>query len=117
MSIKKKAEMKAVIKSKFLCQDKFSNDIETLVKENAGMNYIEAVCHYCEQNGIEIESVYDIPSWKLLHRKYFTQEDVGIGKLYQQTCVNYGFDPEDAGKVMGMAAYGKHDAYYIQQKW
>lgn len=68
-------------------------------------------------DGIEIESVYDIPSWKLLHRKYFTQDDVGIGKLYQQTCVNYGFDPEDAGKVMGMAAYGKHDAYYIQQKW
>ena len=31
--------------------------------------------------------------------------------------MNYGFDPEDAGKVMGMAAYGKHDAYYIQQKW
>ena len=68
-------------------------------------------------DGIEIESVYDIPSWKLLHRKYFTEEDVGIGKLYQQTCVNYGFDPEDAGKVMGMAAYGKHDAYYIQQRW
>ena len=68
-------------------------------------------------DGIEIESVYDIPSWKLLHRKYFTEEDIGIGKLYQQTCVNYGFDPEDAGKVMGMAAYGKHDAYYIQQKW
>ena len=68
-------------------------------------------------DGIEIESVYDIPSWKLLHRKYFTEEDVGIGKLYQQTCVNYGFDPEDAGKVMGMAAYGKHDAYYVQQKW
>jgi len=57
MSIKKKAEMKAVIKSKFLCQDKFSNDIETLVKDNASMNYIEAICHYCEQNGIEIESV------------------------------------------------------------
>ena len=68
-------------------------------------------------DGIEIESVYDIPSWKLLHRKYFREDDVGIGKLYQQTCVNYGFDPEDAGKVMGMAAYGKHDAYYIQQKW
>ena len=21
------------------------------------MNYIEAICHYCEENGIEIESV------------------------------------------------------------
>ena len=67
--------------------------------------------------GIEIESVYDLPSWKLLYRKYFTQEDIGIGKLYQQTCVKYGFHEEDAGKVMGLAAYGKHDAYYLQQRW
>ena len=52
-----KAEMRASIKHKFLCQDKFSNDIELLVKENNDMNYIEAICHYCEQNSIEIESV------------------------------------------------------------
>jgi len=52
-----KAEMRSVLKNKFLCQDKFSNDIEMLVKDNAEMNYIEAICHYCEQNSIEIESV------------------------------------------------------------
>ena len=52
-----KAEMRSVLKNKFLCQDKFSNDIENLVKDNSGMNYIEAICHYCEQNSIEIESV------------------------------------------------------------
>ena len=52
-----KAEMRLVLKNKFLCQDKFSNDIENLVKDNSGMNYIEAICHYCEQNSIEIESV------------------------------------------------------------
>ena len=51
------AEMRIVLKNKFLCQDKFSNDIENLVKDNSGMNYIEAICHYCEQNSIEIESV------------------------------------------------------------
>lgn len=52
-----KQEIKKILKSKFLCQDKFSNDIEILVKENADMNYIEAVCHYCEENNIEIESI------------------------------------------------------------
>ena len=52
-----KAEMRLVLKNKFLCQDKFSNDIENLVKDNSGMNYIEAICHYCELNSIEIESV------------------------------------------------------------
>ena len=49
--------MRALLKKKFLCQDKFSNDIENLVSSNASMNYIEAICHYCEQNSIEIESV------------------------------------------------------------
>ena len=55
--MKSKSEDKSIIKSKFLCQDKFSNDIEQLVKDNAGMNYIEAVCHYCDENKIEIENV------------------------------------------------------------
>jgi len=55
--MKSKSEVKSIIKSKFLCQDKFSNDIEQLVKDNAGMNYIEAVCHYCDENKIEIENV------------------------------------------------------------
>ncbi len=67
--------------------------------------------------GIEIETVYHLPSWKVLHKKYFSQEDIGIGKKFQQTCVNYGFDEEDAGKVMGMAAYGKPDAFYLQKEW
>ncbi len=52
-----KTEMRTILKNKFLCQDKFSNDIELLVKENNDMNYIEAICHYCEENSIEIESV------------------------------------------------------------
>jgi|TARA_Y100000589_G_scaffold215412_1_gene203245 hypothetical protein len=55
--MKSKSEVKSILKSKFLCQDKFSNDIEQLVKDNAGMNYIEAICHYCEENNIEIENV------------------------------------------------------------
>ena len=28
-----------------------------LVKDNKEMNYIEAICHYCAENSIEIESV------------------------------------------------------------
>ena len=55
-----KSEMKSILKSKFLCQDKFTNDIENLVKNNAEMNYIEAICFYCESNNIEIESVSNL---------------------------------------------------------
>ena len=57
MATKTKTEMRAVLKNKFLCQDKFTNDIENLVQNNNDMNYIEAICHYCEENSIEIESV------------------------------------------------------------
>ena len=46
-----------MIKKNFLCSEKFAMEIEKLVKENESMNYIEAICHYCEQNSIEIESV------------------------------------------------------------
>ena len=55
--MKSKSEVKSILKSKFLCQDKFSNEIEQLVNENVEMNYIEAICHYCEENNIEIEKV------------------------------------------------------------
>jgi len=52
-----KTEVRSMLKTKFLCQDKFSNDIEMLVKDNAEMKYIEAICHYCSENNIEIENV------------------------------------------------------------
>ena len=67
--------------------------------------------------GIEIESIFDIPSWKVLHKKYWSEDDRGIGKDYEAVCVNYGFHKDDAGKVMGLAAHGKHEAFYVQQKW
>ena len=57
MPAKTKVQIKESLKGKFLCQDKFSNDIEILVRENKEMNYIEAICHYCESNNVEIESV------------------------------------------------------------
>lgn len=52
-----KQALNDLIKTKFLCQDKFSNAIETIVSQNPEVNYIEAICQYCEENNIEIESV------------------------------------------------------------
>jgi len=45
------------LKDKFLCQTKFTKDIETLVKEDPDFNYIDAIVYYCEENKIELESV------------------------------------------------------------
>ena len=69
------------------------------------------------KDGIEIETIFDVPSWRVLHKKYWTPEDQGIGKEFEQVCVNYGFHKDDAGKIMGLSAYGKQEAYYVQQAW
>ncbi|MBW2452161.1 MAG: late promoter transcription accessory protein [Deltaproteobacteria bacterium] len=45
------------LKEKFLCQTKFTQDIEDLVKNNDDLNYIDAIVHYCDDNKIELESV------------------------------------------------------------
>lgn len=45
-----------LIKEKFLCQAKFAQDIEKIVKTN-GFNYIDAIISYCEENKIEVDTV------------------------------------------------------------
>ena len=49
-------DVNSLIKEKFLCQSKFAQDIEHLVMSSK-INYIEAIVTYCEDNGIEFESV------------------------------------------------------------
>ena len=51
------SKLKSALESKFLCQVKFSQIIEEIVKVNKDMNYIDAIVYYCEQNNIEVESV------------------------------------------------------------
>ena len=48
-------DLDKALKAKFLCQTKFTQDIENLVKDNDDLNYIDAIVHYCEQNKIEVE--------------------------------------------------------------
>lgn len=47
-----------LIKQKFLTPVKFAMEIEKIVKESDGLiNYIDAVVVYCEDTGLELESV------------------------------------------------------------
>jgi len=50
-------KLKSALDLKFLCPAKFSQIIEELVKTNEEMNYIDAIVYYCEQNGLEVDSV------------------------------------------------------------
>ena len=49
-------KIEEVLNQKFLSKDKFAEDIESLVLHSK-MNYIDAIVKYCEDNGIEIETV------------------------------------------------------------
>lgn len=44
------------IKDKFLCPQRFAQDIEHIVKTSK-ITYIDAIVSYCEENNIEIETV------------------------------------------------------------
>ena len=50
-------ELEKVLESKFFCPSRFAQEIESLVIENNGMNYIDAIVHSCDQNSIDVESV------------------------------------------------------------
>jgi|TARA_B100000508_G_C11394610_1_gene245117 hypothetical protein len=60
-------ELEKVIEEKFLTPSKFSMEIETIVSKEK-INYIEAICQYCEDNDIEIESVSKLISKPLKER-------------------------------------------------
>ena len=60
-------ELEQAIEDKFLTPSKFSLEIEKIVVEE-NMNYIDAICYYCEINGIEVDSVTKLVSKPLKER-------------------------------------------------
>ena len=49
-------ELEKVLEEKFLTPIKFSYIIENIVL-NEKLNYIDAIIHYCEKEGIEVDSI------------------------------------------------------------
>ncbi len=60
-------ELEQAIESKFLTPSKFALEIESIVAVEK-MNYIDAICHYCEINCLEVESVTKLISKPLKER-------------------------------------------------
>ena len=70
-----KNELEKVLENKFFCPARFAQEIEKLVLNNAQMNYIDAIIHFCEQNAIDLESVPKLVSKPLKEKiKYEAQE-------------------------------------------
>jgi hypothetical protein len=60
-------ELEQAIENKFLTPSKFALEIENIVvAEN--MNYIDAICYYCELNNVDVESVSKLISKPLKER-------------------------------------------------
>ena len=55
-------ELKKVFDQKFLTDTTFAMEIEKIVQREEGMNYIDAIVHFCELNNIEVDSVSKIIS-------------------------------------------------------
>ena len=60
-------ELEQAIESKFLTPQKFALEIEKIVSQEE-FNYIDAICHYCESNNLEVESVTKLISKPLKER-------------------------------------------------
>ena len=72
--MEKNKELEKAIASKFLTPSKFAMEIEKIVA-NEEMNYIDAICYYCDTNNLEIESVTKLVSKPLKEKlKYDAQE-------------------------------------------
>lgn len=73
-------ELEKEFQNKFLCPTKFSQEIETLVKNNSDMNYIEAIIHFCEENSIELESVSKLISKPLKEKLRYEATELNFLK-------------------------------------
>ena len=60
-SMEPNKELKQAIESKFLTPSKFALEIEKIVAEEK-FNYIDAICHYCEINELEVDSITKLVS-------------------------------------------------------
>ncbi|MFZ9376730.1 MAG: late promoter transcription accessory protein [Candidatus Fonsibacter ubiquis] len=75
MESKVENELEKVLESKFFCPSKFAQEIESLVKMNSEMNYIDAIIYFCEENNIDLESVPKLISKPLKEKiKYNAME-------------------------------------------
>ena len=66
-SMEPNKELEEALEKKFLTPQKFAIEIEKIVAEDE-INYIDAICHYCEINGLEVDSITKLVSKPLKER-------------------------------------------------
>ena len=83
--------------------------------------FLEAAVVVVDGNGSdgECESIFHVShnEFMRVHKRVIQDDNPGIGKLFEEVAVKEGFDHRDAGKVMGLASYGKGPSHEIQTLW
>lgn len=59
------------LNKKFICAEKFAQEIEYLVRDHKDLDYIGAIVLFCEKNNIDLESVPKIISKPLKEKIKF----------------------------------------------
>jgi len=68
-------ELEKALENKFFCSTRFTQEVESLVKKNLDMNYIDAIIYFCDNNNIDLESVPKLLSKQLKEKlKYEATE-------------------------------------------
>ncbi len=61
-------DINKLLESKFYCPRKFTEEIEKIHSDNAGMTYIDSIVYFCEKNDIDVEAVPKLISKPLKER-------------------------------------------------
>ena len=64
-----------LIEKKFYSSKKFTEEIEKTVLKNKDMKYIDAIVFFCEENGIDVESVPKLVTKPLKEKLYFRNDN------------------------------------------
>lgn len=64
---------------------KFSQEVEKIAIDNADMNYIDAILHYCEKNEIELDSVKKLVSKPLKAKLEYDAQQLNLMKKKSRT--------------------------------
>ena len=91
----------------------YNSDFEeaaVIVVDSSGSNFKE---------GDECETIMHVKRgrrfhWKTLHKRYNKEDDCGIGLQFDLVSEKCKWGPDEAGKVMGLAPYGRYiDGPYL----
>jgi hypothetical protein len=83
-----KDQISKAFEEKFLCSDKFSQKIETIVIENQ-ISYIDAIIQFCDENSVEVETIPKLLSKPLKEKLKFEATQLNFLKKTSKAMLKF----------------------------